>query len=160
MGLFFLEWCLEVINPGTKDNWPGPIWTLRPWGAGMGLQFTDGIALLAALACRSAARQEQDERRYESAAVLLQGGLKLLQRMGKLPELRKGLEIDLDELLPYRILDLVSRDFGDQSSHQEGLNLLDSFVRKRGGIEGRKSLKEINGLGQSEFELFFQQIRD
>ena len=44
------------------------------------------LTLLAALACRDAAVEEQDQRRYESAAQLLIDGIELQQRMGKLPD--------------------------------------------------------------------------
>ncbi len=117
------------------------------------------LTLIAAIACNSAALQEQESRHYEAAAALLQEGVQLLQRMGKLPDQRFQLEENLQELLPYRILDLLSRDLGDQSFHQEGLRLLDRFVNKRGGIEGKSSAKFTGGLDQSEFELFFKQIR-
>ena len=117
------------------------------------------LTLLVALSCRDAALEEQEERHYYAASELLQEGIKLLQRIGKLPEQRQILEKDLETLLPYRILDLLSRDLADQKSHQEGVNLLDSFVLKRGGIEGRNSSISSIGLVQSEFELFFQQIR-
>ncbi|MFL0786906.1 MAG: IMS domain-containing protein [Prochlorococcus sp.] len=117
------------------------------------------LALLLALACRAAAAEEQEQRRYEAAASLLHDGMQLLQRMGKLPEECRNLQKDLDVLLPYRILDLVSRDLGDQASHQEGLRLLDNFVRQRGGLEGTAPSPAPGGLDQSEFENFFQQIR-
>ena len=120
------------------------------------------LTIIAALACRDAALEEQIERRYSSAADLLQEGIQLLQRMGKLPEERKTLENDLELLLPYRILDLLSREDTDVISHTEGIRLLDNFVIQRGGIEGRKkgNPSKICGLTQNDFELFFQQIRN
>ncbi len=118
------------------------------------------LTLLAALSCRAASWQEQEDRHYESAADLLREGMKLLQRMGKLPEQRKLFEEDLKDLLPYRILDLLSRDLSDEKSRQLGLSLLDEFVLKRGGLEGRTPTSEETVLEQSEFELFFQQIRN
>ena len=117
------------------------------------------LALLAALACRDAARQDQENRRYEAAALILNEGQSLLQRISKLPEQQRCLAEDLEVLLPYRILDLVSRDLGDQDSHQEGLRLLDDFVSQRGGLEGASSSPAPGSLDQREFELFFQQIR-
>ncbi len=117
------------------------------------------LTLLAALSCRDAALQEQEQRHYSSAAELLEEGIHLLQRMGKLVEHRKTLEKDLETLLPYRILDLLSRDISDQKAHQEGLNLLDGFVLKRGGLEGKKLNHSNTELKQADFELFFQQIR-
>ena len=115
------------------------------------------LALLAALASRAAAEQDQDQRRYESAAGLLAEGLQLLHRVGKLPEQRRLLEQSLVELKPYRILDLLSRDLSELTARREGLDLLDQLVQARGGLEGPFS--EDNGLSQGEFELFFQQIR-
>lgn len=125
------------------------------------------LALLAGLACRAAAEQDQERRRYESAAVLLGEGLQLLQRVGKLPELRRILEQERDQLTPYRILDLLSRDLAEQVARREGLELLERFVERRGGLEG--DLQAVldqgsepspeSGMPQGEFELFFQQIR-
>ncbi len=118
------------------------------------------LTLVAALACKEASLQEKEDRHYESAASLLRDGVKLLQRMGKLHEQRKTLEDDLAALLPYRILDLLSRDLGDQESHDEGLRMLNSFVLQRGGLEGKSQTLPESGLEQSEFELFFHQIRN
>ncbi len=134
--------------------------TLQPPRApALGSSREADLTLLAALSCRAAALQEQEQRHYESSALLLQEGVQLLQRMGKLADERSNLEKDLDALTPYRILDLVSRDLGDQVSHEEGLRMLDGFVTKRGGLEGRNLSKIIEGLEQTEFERFFQQIR-
>ncbi len=117
------------------------------------------LALIAALSCRDSSLQQQDQRHYAFAADLLQEGIQLLQRMGKLSDQRENLETDLELLLPFRILDLLSRDLDDHNSHQEGINLLDVFISKRGGIEGRGKLNNFGGLKQTDFEIFFQQIR-
>ena len=117
------------------------------------------LTLIAALSCRDAAIDEQEQRHYSYASELLQEGIKLLQRMGKLPEERKSLEEDLELLLPYRILDLLSREIGDEVSRQEGIGLLNELVIKRGGLEGKNRNKKLGGLSQQDFELFFQQIR-
>ena len=73
--------------------------------------------------------------------------------MGKLVELRKELE-DLASLLPYRILDLVSRDLNDQESHKKGLSMLEHLLIKRGGLEGTNKSEYVNYLNQQEFEPF------
>ncbi|WP_320664970.1 IMS domain-containing protein [Prochlorococcus sp. MIT 1223] len=117
------------------------------------------LALLAALSCRDASMHQQEQRHYEFAAEILQEGIQLLQRMGKLPEQQQLLEEDLELLLPFRILDLLSRELDDTHSHQVGLNLLESFIAKRGGLEGRGKIRNFGGLKQGDFELFFQQIR-
>ena len=120
------------------------------------------LTLLAALACRDAAVEEQGQRRYEAAAQLLVEGIQLQQRMGKLPDQQRRLEGDLEALLPFRILDLISRDLSDQASHQQGLTLLDELVSRRGGLDGTDFVTSVEGSGsmtQDDFESFFQQIR-
>ena len=118
------------------------------------------LTLLAALACRDAALEEQDQRRYESAAQLLIDGIQLQQRMGKLPDQQRLLEDALQALTPFRILDLLSRDLGDQASHQRGLTLLDELVVARGGLEAADVDGDHQGsLTQADFESFFHQIR-
>ena len=87
------------------------------------------LTLLAALTARDAAIQEQDQRCYSNAADFLQDGIQILQRMGKLVELRKTLEEDLVALLPYRILDLLSRDLSDYDSHKKGLSMLEKSLK-------------------------------
>ena len=144
--------CLEAFNLARKALQP-------PQTPALGSGREADLTLVAALSCQAAAQQEQEQRHYQSAALLLQEGIQLLQRMGKLQELRQTLEKELEYLIPYRILDLVSRDFSDQESHQEGLQLLDNYVRQRGGLEGRDPTDLIGGLAQSDFVLFFQQIR-
>jgi len=62
-------------------------------------------------------------------------------------------------LLPYRILDLLSRDFNDQDSHKKGLSMLENLIIKRGGLEGINKSEYRNYLNQEEFEAFFQQIK-
>ena len=130
-----------------------------PQAPALGSGRESDIALLVALSCRDAARQDQDQRRYESAAGLLTEGLQLLQRMGKLPDHRQRLQADLDELTPYRILDLLSRDLAEQSARQDGLVMLETFVQNRGGLEGGAAELTTAGMDQGSFELFFQQIR-
>ena len=118
------------------------------------------LTLLAALACRDAALEEQDQRRYESAAQLLIDGIQLQQRMGKLPDQQRLLEDALQALTPFRILDLLSRDLGDQDSHHRGVTLLDELVVARGGLEAAEVDGDHQGsLTQADFESFFHQIR-
>ncbi len=130
-----------------------------PQAPALGSGRESDLTLLASLSCISAAQQEQEDRHYEAAAIVLQQGIQLLQRMGKLPDQRNQLEAELEALLPFRILDLLSRDLGDQSSHKDGIQLLNNFVFRRGGLEGRTPEKAKTVLDQAEFERFFQQIR-
>jgi len=117
------------------------------------------LTLLAALTARDSAIQEQQLRSYSNAADFLQDGIQLLQRMGKLGEKRKELEEDLISLLPFRILDLLSRDLNDQESHKKGLSMLENLIIKRGGLEGNNKTEYGDYLNQQEFESFFQQIK-
>jgi len=130
-----------------------------PQAPALGSGRESDLTLIAALSCRDASINEQAARRYASGAELLQEGIQLLQRMGKLVEERKTLESDLETLLPYRILDLLSREKENEISHQEGLRLLEDFVNKRGGLEGKRHSEKRGGLNQNDFELFFLQIR-
>ncbi len=130
-----------------------------PQAPALGSGRESDLTLIAALSCRDASIDEQNCRRYASGAELLQEGIQLLQRMGKLVEERKTLETDLEALLPYRILDLLSRNQEDEKSHKDGLILLEDFVNKRGGLEGKRNSEKIGGLNQTDFELFFLQIR-
>jgi len=117
------------------------------------------LTLLAALTARDSAIQEQQLRSYSNAADFLHEAIQLLQRMGKLSEIRKELEEDLASLLPYRILDLLSRDLSDQESHKKGFNMLENLLIKRGGLEGSNKSEYEYYLNQQEFEVFFQQIK-
>jgi len=117
------------------------------------------LTLLAALSSRDAAIKEQDQRCYSNAADFLQEGIQILQRMGKMGELRKNLEDDLSALLPYRILDLLSRDLIDVETHKKGLSMLVNFINKRGGLEGKNNSENEQILDQKSFEVFFQQVK-
>ncbi|MBM5807548.1 MAG: DUF4101 domain-containing protein [Cyanobacteria bacterium M_surface_10_m2_179] len=126
-----------------------------PQAPALGSSREADLTLLAGLACRAAATDYRDQRRYEAAARTLQQGLQLLQRMGQLPEQRRQLEQELQALLPYRVLDLISRELSAISSRQEGIALLEQLVQQRGGLEGDGD----TAFPQSEFQPFFKQIR-
>ena len=130
-----------------------------PQTPALGSSRESDLTLLAALTARDSAIQEQERRSYSNAADFLNEGIQLLQRMGKLNEIRKDLEEDLASLLPYRILDLLSRDLNDQDSHKKGLSMLESLISKRGGLEGNNKSEYGKFLNQKEFEAFFQQIK-
>ncbi len=113
------------------------------------------LARLAGLACGGAAADLRRERRYEAAAGLLQQGLQLLQRMGQLPQHRQRLEAELQALLPFRVLDLISRDLSASAERTEGLALLETLVQRRGGLEGEGD----PAFPREEFQAFIKQIR-
>ena len=126
-----------------------------PQAPALGSSREADLTLLAGLACQAAAADYRNQRRYEAAARTLQQGLQLLQRMGQLPEQRRQLEQQLKSLLPYRVLDLISRDLSAISARQEGIGLLEQLVLQRGGLEGDLD----PDFPQAEFQPFFKQIR-
>ena len=113
------------------------------------------LSLLSALASRQAADERRRDRRFEAAAQVLQQGIQLLQRMGQQQQQREELEADLQSLLPFRILDLLSRDLNDRQNRDFGQELLQSLVQRRGGLDGEQDLH----FPQEAFQSFFQQIR-
>ena len=113
------------------------------------------LTLLVGITCLHAAADLRRERHFEAAASLLLQGRQLLQRMGQAPEQRRQLDRELDSLLPFRVLDLLSRDLTATTERQEGLRWLDQLVKKRGGLEGDGDPE----LPRQEFQAFFKQIR-
>ncbi|MFY8147835.1 MAG: IMS domain-containing protein [Prochlorococcaceae cyanobacterium] len=113
------------------------------------------LALLAGLASQQGAQELRQQRRYEAASQMLSRGLQLLQRMGQCSALRERMARERDELLPYRILDLLSRDLSAAAQRQEGLALLEQLVQLRGGLDAETDLL----LRREEFEAFLGQIR-
>ena len=126
-----------------------------PQAPALGSSREADLTLLAGIACQAAATDYRNQRRYEASARTLQQGLQLLQRMGQLPEQRRQLEHQLKTLLPYRVLDLISRDLSALSARQEGIGLLEQLVQQRGGLEGDLD----SDFSQAEFQPFFKQIR-
>ncbi|QCH14541.1 DUF4101 domain-containing protein [Synechococcus sp. CB0101] len=126
-----------------------------PQAPALGSSREADLTLVAGLACQAASADFRNQRRYEAAARTLQQGLQLLQRMGQLADRRRQLEHELKLLLPYRVLDLISRDLSSLTARQEGIRLLEQLVLRRGGLEG-----ELDpDFPQDEFQPFFKQIR-
>ncbi len=113
------------------------------------------LCLLAGLSCIAGAEDLRQQRRYESAALLLGQGQQLLQRMGQQSQQRQAIANALQTLRPYRVLDLLSRDLGAVEARSEGLSLLEELVTERGGLEGHGDPH----LSAEEFQAFFRQIR-
>jgi len=113
------------------------------------------LTLLAGEAALEAAEDYRRQRHYEMAARTLQQGLQLLQRMGQLPELRERIQAELEALAPFRVLDLLSRDASASQDREEGMEMLDQLVQRRGGLEGSAD----DGFAPEDFQTFFRQIR-
>lgn len=127
-----------------------------PHAPALGSIRENDLGLLAALACQGAAKDEEKARRFESAAHLLRRGSQLLQRTGQWPQERRQMEHQLEDLLPYRVLDLVSRDLSCRRDREEGIGLLCDLVERRGGLEGGL---DAAGMDQEGFQSFCKQIR-
>lgn len=126
-----------------------------PQAPALGSTREADLTLLAGLACLAAAADLHQQRCYEAAAHALQQGQQLLQRMGQLPAIRQQLGDALDNLRPYRVLDLLSRNLTAQAERAEGLVLLEELVARRGGLEGLGD----PSMEPEEFQAFFKQIR-
>jgi hypothetical protein len=126
-----------------------------PQAPALGSSREADLSLLAALACQAGADELARGRHFEEAASLLREGLQLLQRMGQVPEQRRRLEHDLEALLPFRVLHLLSRDLTATAERSEGLELLNTLVARRGGLEGDAD----PDLPREDFQRFFKQIR-
>ena len=126
-----------------------------PQAPALGSNREADLSLLAAISAQKAGQERCRDRRFESAAQILHNGIQLLQRMGQQHEQRVRLESDLNALLPYRILDLISRDLAESGSREFGRDLLDQLVQRRGGLDGDQDPE----FPQESFQSFFQQIR-
>ncbi len=126
-----------------------------PQAPALGSSREADLTLLAGLACLAAAEEAKQSRHFERAAGILRQGLQLLQRTGKVPELRERMNAELERLTPYRILDLLSRDLAAKSERAEGLALLEQLVQRRGGLESNSD----PDFSSDEFQAFFRQIR-
>ena len=107
-----------------------------PQAPALGSNREADLSLLAAISAQKAGQERCRDRRFESAAQILHNGIQLLQRMGQQQEQRVRLESDLNALLPYRILDLISRDLAESGSREFGRDLLNELVQRRGGLDG------------------------
>lgn len=124
-----------------------------PRAPALGSGRESDLALLAGLAARQAAEEDQQERHYERAAEMLLKGQQLLQRMGQHHALRQELAKERDALLPYRVLQLLSRTGIEE--RQEGMALLDKLLERRQGLDGDAD----PDFARPAFEAFLNQIR-
>jgi hypothetical protein len=139
---------LECFNLARRNLQP-------PQAPALGSGREADLTQLAGQACLAAARDLEDRRHYQSAAQTLEDGLVLLQRMGQRPELRESMRHALEQMAPYRVLDLLSRDASAVKERQQGLALLEELVQRRGGLEGEAD----PNFSPTQFEAFFRQIR-
>ena len=101
------------------------------------------------------AEKLQSQRYYETAAAVLERRIRSQSvGMGE-KEMINLMSHELKQLLPFRVLDMLSRE-NDDKSHEKGISLLKTLVNERGGLD-----VNTNGyMGSNEFHAFFRQIRN
>ena len=115
------------------------------------------IILTVSLACLELGREEWQQGHYENAAISLETGEELLAREGLFPSVRAEMTADLYKLRPYRILELLALPQTQIPKRRQGLELLQSILEDRGGIDGTGN--DQSGLNIDDFLRFIQQIR-
>ncbi len=120
-------------------------------------EFPD-IVLTVALACLELGREQWQQGNYENAAISLETGEELLIKEKLFPNIQAEIQSDLYRLRPYRILELLQLPLEKQSERQQGLQLLQTILSERRGIEGTGD--DRSGLNIDDFLRFIQQLRN
>lgn len=94
------------------------------------------------------------QRHYEYSCRILERGLESIKGRTDQEEIERLITKELEDIVPYRILDLLSREM-DEKIRKKGMQLLDNFVMERGGLDNTSNLYIKN----DEFKAFFRQIR-
>lgn len=96
----------------------------------------------------------KSKRYYENCARILEKGLGSIQDNSDLTEIEMAIREELEKIIPFRILDLLSREM-DEPIREVGIKLLHHFVIQRGGLDRESDLY----MKDAEFKSFFRQIR-
>ncbi|HIK03712.1 MAG TPA: DUF4101 domain-containing protein [Trichormus sp. M33_DOE_039] len=115
------------------------------------------IILTVALACLELGREQWQQGHYENAAISLETGQEMLAREGLFPNVQAEIQADLYKLRPYRILELLALPPEQTIERHQGLELLQSILDDRGGIDGNGN--DESGLSIDDFLRFIQQLR-
>lgn len=100
------------------------------------------------------AKDLEYKRHYETAAEILERRINSQTvGMGEKEKITQMIS-ELKNLLPFRVLDTLSRD-NDDRAHLKGIGLLKCLVKERGGIEA----DSVVHMNKNEFHAFFKQIR-
>ena len=118
------------------------------------LKSLTDLSLLVGHATLEYGRELKSKRYYEYCARILEKGLNSVKNMTGLTDIEKAIRQELEDIIPFRILDLLSRDT-DEPVRELGIKLLNDFVINRGGLDGESDLK----MKDLEFKSFFRQIR-
>jgi len=112
------------------------------------------LPLLVGHATLEYGKELKSKRYYEYCARILEKGLNSVKNKTGLTNIERAIRQELQDIIPFRILDLLSRDT-HEPIRELGIELLNDFVRNRGGLEGESNLK----MQDIEFKSFFRQIR-
>lgn len=112
------------------------------------------MGLIMDYAALQASEANRVKRYYQRAGEVLETRLREKGRIKERGELTKKMECEINRLMPFRVLDLLSRDNG-RLTRDLGISLLERIIEIRGGLE--KESNEI--MDQEEFKSFFRQIR-
>ena len=147
------ELVLKMGHPYLTNNKSAS--TVRePWD--LPSEFPD-IVLTVALACLELGREQWQQGNYENAAISLETGEELLAKERLFPNMQAEIQSDLYRLRPYRILELLQLPLEKNSERYQGLQLLQTILSERGGIEGTGN--DSSGLNIDDFLRFIQQLR-
>ena len=94
-------------------------------------------------------------RYYEASAEIIRKRLEDIDKPVLSEDNRAQMKEEIKRLVPYRVLDMISRQ-NDEKSRIMGIELLEKLVQERGGLESNSDLY----ISQKEFVAFFQQIRE
>ena len=117
----------------------------------------EDLILSLALAYLELGREQWHRREYEYAAISGQMGVDLLEQENLFPKIKAELELDLDKLRPYRVLELISQNSAGSKQRAKGFELLRSMLIQRQGIESKE--RDRSGMSFNEFLCFVQQLR-
>jgi len=100
------------------------------------------------------AKELRSIRHFETAAEVLEKRISdQTVSMGEKERITQ-MVVEQKQLLPFRVLDMLSRD-NNEEIHRKGVILLKSLVKERGGLDAQSEIYMDNG----EFHAFFRQIR-
>ena len=113
----------------------------------------DDLEILCDEASLTYSAELKQKRFYESAANVLEKRLSSCGKRKNNPFKNNQITMEIDSLLPYRILDLLSRS--NDNERMKGLEYLRVLLEERGGIDSNSD----EGMRKEEFAEFFRQIR-
>ncbi|MEY4353101.1 MAG: hypothetical protein RLZZ609_1342 [Cyanobacteriota bacterium] len=125
------------------------------WKSNIGIHGTvfQDLILLIDNASLEFAKQLRAKRFFESSAEIIKKRIRKVDN-GKLEIMQRRLISELEELKPFYILDLISRN-SSEKEHAQGIEELKKMVSSRGGLEVNSS----KYMSDDEFRAFLRQIR-